>query len=477
MSQWTDRHVDVLSYRNIHANISFKIYYVNTITGQRSRDLPSEAEEDVSDGDLTGFTSQTTSRSGTSVGLAFGASDAESGPEDTPGKQIASSLWVKQVANDGVSHFYLNTLDGRVQWTAPEGFTPSLPGPSHSASTFPSALSRQPDTSRLSVYSDDSDVQPFDHLPPARARQNGKSRHVPAASMTRSERNAAVAMQLTSAERIAKALQHALEPPPPNLLTDLSAIARSTISTVIDNVRVLAQQTDGDINMDQLIQDVVLAIRNLLYISAHTPSQLQYPPGRDGRGSTSAQSPLKPAQRKVTATLSRLVLSARAMQYDSGSQLGDTLTRIETDSQELERAVLAFVLEVQRAEHNSPDSDSKPQKRLHGVFPTANIGLGLVGAGTAGAWKGFGYVSLDESDMPKKALNTEYVAEIGADLDTLHDVISALHRCLRSTNDNTGKSFMVAYTSHVDGFLPSSTNSISSSAFNHGNNSIPGSGS
>ncbi|KAF8967114.1 ras guanine nucleotide exchange factor domain-containing protein [Flammula alnicola] len=420
-----------------------QIYYVNTQTGQRSRDLPQEAEDESSDGDLAGLTSQTTSRSGTSAGLAFGPSDVESGPEDAGKPNGTSEKWIKKVAEDGVSHYYLNTLDGRVKWTPPEGSgssssTPGRDGP------FPSAISRQPDTSRMSVYSDDSDVQPFDHLQTSRSRKkNGASRPV-AASSTRSEPNQAAVMELTSTERIAKALQQALEPPPPNVITDLSAIAKGAIQAVIENVQSngVVRQPEDDQRMDQLIYSAVLAVRNLLYIAAtptsQIPSSVLPGGGRDVRTHSSSQSPLKPAQRKVTATLSRLVLSARAMQYDSGSQLADTLNRIETDSEELERAVLSFVLEVQRNEHNQPKPEDKPPKRLQGVFTTANIGLGLVGAGTAGTWKGFGYVSLDdEAGMPQKVLGTEVVSEIGSSLDRLQEGLNALDQTLRVITNNS----------------------------------------
>ena len=134
--------------------------------------------------------------------------------------------------------------------------------------------------------------------------------------------------------------------------------------------------------MDQLVNSTVLAVRNLLYISAAPTTQI---PNNlhSHSGNAHTSTPLKPAQRKVTATLSRLVLSARAMQYDSGSQLADTLNRIEADSEELEKAVLSFVLEAQRHQVNQ----SVP-RRLQGVFTTSNIGMGLVGAGAAGSWKG-----------------------------------------------------------------------------------------
>ncbi|KAJ7482105.1 hypothetical protein B0H11DRAFT_1679512, partial [Mycena galericulata] len=106
--------------------------------------------------------------------------------------------------------------------------------------------------------------------------------------------------------------------------------------------------------------------------------------------------------------LSRLVLSARALQYDAGSTVSDTLERIEVDSaEELERAILSFVLEVQRMQHSSPNVTDPKLKRLYGVFSTANIGLGLVGAGAGGSRKGFGWVSLGDEDSRREVLSAD----------------------------------------------------------------------
>jgi len=392
------------------------------------------------------LTSSTTSRSGTSAGLAFGPSDAEasSGSEDAR-QNRKYEPWVKKLADDGVSYYYVNNLDGRIQWTAPEGFGTS----SGREGPFPSTVPRQLDPSGLSAYSDDSDVQP-EHLPTSRPRhKNGTSRQV-VASSSRSDTNQAAVMELTSAERIAKALQLALAPSPPNIVNDLSSIAKGAIHAIVENVQSsgVIRQSEDDQKMDQLIYSAVLAIRNLLYIAGVPPTQIPAnllpAAGRDGR--SASQTPLRPAQRKVTATLSRLVLSARAIQYDSGSVIAETLSRIETDTEELDRAVSAFVLEVQREEHKHPKLAGTPAKRLQGVFTTANVGLGLVGAGTAGSWKGFGYLSLDdEGGMPQKVLGTEVVSNIGSSLDQLQEGLNALDQALQLTTDNSGQFLIYLY--------------------------------
>jgi len=363
----------------------------------------------MSDGDLAGLSS--TSRSGAS---AFGYSEASSESENDPGGD--RSQWLRKLADDGVSYYYVNLSDGRVQWTAPQLITKN--------STRSNTTSSRQVTSRLSVYSDDSDVQPLDHLPPkSRSRKGtGTSSRVPPVQP--------IQMELTSAERIAKSLQKSLEPPPLNAISDLSTIAGDAIKALVNHVH-----SGGDITpeeeekLDQLVHSIVLGVRNLLYIAGAPSATSSYSAAsRDAKGLSSTHSSLKPSQRKVTASLSRLVLSARAIQYDSGSVLTDTLTRIETDSEELARAVEAFVLESQRHERNK-----EFPKRLHGVFETSNVGLGLLGGGIAGSWKGFGYLATaNDLDMPSKVLGTEVISEIDLSLSILHEICDGLTQELRT---------------------------------------------
>ncbi|KAJ6584771.1 ras guanine nucleotide exchange factor domain-containing protein [Mycena capillaripes] len=434
-----------------------QIYYVNTKTGQHARDLPSESDPDTSDSDLAGLTtSQSSSRSGTSAGLGL-SNGLPQGSRDT-GSTAGFGLlrrtgtpepWVKKLADDGMSYYYYNKSDGSVQWTRPESTqthtrdrsipSATRPAASNSAPTIrplpPTTSRTPPKVSRLSVYSDDSDIQPSD---PDRARQKPNGFHRPPRSPID------VKMELTSAERIAQSLQQALAPPPAELVTDLSAVARSAIQAVVENTEAagVGRRAPGeDRKMDELVSGVVLAVRNLLYVSAASTGQI--PPNVLPRSMRnvkppSTSSPLKPAQRKVTATLSRLVLSARALQYDAGSTVTDTLDRIQVDAEELERAVLSFVLEVQRVQHSTPNiPDVKTLKRLHGVFMTANIGLGLVGAGAGGSWKGFGWVSLGDEDAPREALNANIVNQLASYAQDLDRSFANLEQVARVPDDNS----------------------------------------
>ncbi|KAJ7712427.1 ras guanine nucleotide exchange factor domain-containing protein [Mycena metata] len=431
-----------------------QIYYVNTRTGQHARDLPNEGDGDTSDSDLAGLTSQSSSRSGTSAGRGL-SNGLPQGPRET-GSSAGFGLlrrtgtpepWVKKLADDGMSYYYYNTSDGAVQWTRPEPThtrdrslpSTNRPAPSTNSKSTPTIRPLPPTTSRtppkasrLSVYSDSSDIQPSDSDRPARQKQNGFHRPP-------REPIVDVKMELTSAERIAQSLQLALAPAPAELVTDLSAVARSAIQAVIENIDAagLGRRAPGDDRqMDALVSGVVFAVRNLLYVSAASTGQIPtnvLPRSMRNNQPPFISSPLKPAQRKVTATLSRLVLSARALQYDAGSTVTDTLDRIQVDAEELERAVLSFVLEVQRVQH-AASADVRSLKRLHGVFMTANIGLGLVGAGAAASWKGFGWVSLGDEDAPREILGTEVVNQLSSYAHELDHSFATLQQVARDDN-------------------------------------------
>jgi son of sevenless-like protein len=207
--------------------------------------------------------------------------------------------------------------------------------------------------------------------------------------------------ELSSTERLAQLLQNSLAPAPAELITDLSDHARDAVREVLTRIHLdYTPPLPDEATMDGLIRSVVLAVRNLVYVAAVSPPQIpsQVLPrkARERRHTTASQNLLKTPQRKVTATLAKLVLSARAMRYDSGSTALNTPNRIKSDAEELDRCIVAFVQEVQRCVQLQVHGVAG-LKRLRGYFSTANIGLGLVGAGVAGSWKGLGWVALDES--------------------------------------------------------------------------------
>lgn len=487
-----------------------QIYYVNTQTGERSRDLPPEDDGSRAANDLNTIASPSSSRSGTSAGASRNGI-AGNAPSDIvrPVQEASGPAgfgvskrtgtpepWVRRLADDGMSYYYYNKVTGQWRWTLPNADSGTsddelardlgyddVPG-NRDTIVAPggrlrseSSVSRTQSSSgtgdRMSVYSDDSDVHPREggrSIASSTQRSRSTNGYTSANGHKARSMEQNSALELTSAERLAQTLQQALEPYPPESVTDLSAIAREAIAAVGDSIRLdgITRRREQDDVLDRRVLNTVLSIRNLLYVSTppfgQVPQAALPPSARDYKFNTTAQalqSHLKPAQRKVTATLSKLVLSARAMQYDSGSSTNETPNRIETDVAELERAIVSFVTEVQKY-HNQMSLQERqvkfPTKRLHGVLSTENIGPGLPGAGSAGSWKGFGFIATDNREkIPSKVLSAEAVADV-RDLELrVHEQIRVLMTSLRDSTMTAAvapvASSCQAIVTHLSAFL------------------------
>jgi son of sevenless len=418
------------------------------------------------------------SRSGTGAGLGFGAAASDKQPASPTAAAGFGILkrsgtpepWVRRLADDGMSYYYWNKLNGEVRWTLPEANSePPIPNGKPRRANIPTPGDRdtivatngfhppqrqrtQSMSDRHSGHSDDSEIDPRGRstsISNSQSSLNGDAFDTTNLPAHRYPPNNMPVVELTSAERSAQSLQRALAPPPPELITELSEKVQRSITAVVDNIQSVAfpRRPEEDSAMNELVGEVVIAVRNLLYVSAtpsgHIPSDLIPGGGRDPGVKTASQALLKPAQRKVTATLSKLVLSARAVLYDSGSSTSDIPTRIEGDAEELERAVLTFVMEVQRSQNQAMVEQltgTSSLKRLHGVFLTANIGLGLVGGGAAANWKGFGWVAVEDTDESLgRILGTDVITELDAHLKQVEDTFVALAKALRSLTDESGE--------------------------------------
>ena len=363
--------------------------------------------------------------------------------------------WVRRLADDGLSYYYQNKLDGSVQWTLPEANPTALTNGHAGVHAQSDALSIQRSESTYvggdginshgNVYSDDSDVDPLD-------RRNGFSKRHQSSRLVRASDSQSLLQnassqsatqphpslladpdpQLTSAEKLAHTLQHTLAPPPPESITTLSAIARQSVAAIVTAVQShdLSARPSSQTSLEDRISNSVVAIRHLLYISSppygHVPSHLYHKDGPSSGPSIpqSMQAQLKPAQRRVTATLSKLVLAALAAQYDTKSLTSEVSERMETDAAELDRALVTFVTEVQRIHNQMPHV---PSKRLFAALSPTNVGLGLMGAGAAGGWKGFGWVPIDSQQQPKRDLCSEVLAELKIELAELEEKLVDLH--------------------------------------------------
>ncbi|KAI0250783.1 ras guanine nucleotide exchange factor domain-containing protein [Lactifluus subvellereus] len=443
-----------------------QIYYVNTQTGQHSRDLPVDAEGDLSDVEFRASAQRLRPevppdphgrRDSTRYDRAAGFG--------LPKRTGTPEPWVRRLADDGLSYFYLNKADGSVQWTLPEatahtnGHTP--PSGVHAQNDLATAIDPRPHSRQRSdsayahpghpdgfagngnVYSDDSDVDPIDKLVVFSIGQQNATLHgadPQLLSQPTSSRNPSLPRPpiadsdplLTSAEKLAQALQHNLAPAPPDSVTVLSTIARQSVAAIVTAVQShdALNQPLSQTELEDRISDSVVAIRHLLNISSppygHVPSNLYVGHGASSGPSIpqSLQAQLKPAQRRVTATLSKLVLAALAAQYDTKSLTSEVSERMETDAAELDRALVTFVTEVQRVNNQIPH---KPSKRLFAALLPTNIGLGLMGAGSAGAWKGFGWVALDTQHQPQRDLSAEVLAELKIAIAGFEERLVDLH--------------------------------------------------
>jgi son of sevenless len=344
-----------------------------------------------------------------------------------------------------MSYYYWNKMNGQIEWTKPETDITGdqLAGRQLTSNhntllqanrlRSDSSISNSSVGSRLSTSSDDSDNRPFEKdrstlLAPPSNNPIPVRRHPPLPRAAHLE--SCDSAMLTSAERLAQSLQESLIPSPPELLAELSERSRAAIMAVVESQRT-GYPPEADPAINSLVYNVVTAVRNLLYISSasvNIPSNVLPPGARDWRANLASQPLLKPAQRKVTTTLSKLVLSARATWYDSRSAEPDTPSHIEEDAEELQKAVVAFVLAAERCQNlGLTDEGRSHPRRLHGHFSTANVGLGLVGAGTACSWKGFGFVALDDgNETPKRVLGTEIVSELTSCLVKVEEQLSSL---------------------------------------------------
>ena len=438
---------------------------MNTQTGQHSRDLPAEIDE-TSDGDLAALTvAQPGSREGSGAGLGFSAlTESSLAGFGVPKRTGTPEPWVRKLADDGMAYFYWNKITGDVSWSFPDNDSgskgraramtassttsnsnkPTLTGRVRSDSATSQARGRDHNSAEHTSESDDSGVYSSDQEDGLSASEYSLGRRRALSLDNTVSRTPA--MEPTDAERVAQSLQGALAPPSPDLVSDLSHIARDAISSVIQTNQSFSgspRQAERVHTLDSLIRTVVIAVRNLLYIS--TPPTGQIPSHfiprdtRDRHEVTASQALLKPVQRKVTATLSKLVLSARTMEYDSGPGAQETTSRIQSDAEELDRAIVTFAAEVQRS-YSEHQLEGMGAKRVLGCFATSYLGLGLVGGGCAGIWKGFGWVPVDDNEeLPQRVLGSNIFSEFKTHMASLQAKFGAFHSALKDRNDESRK--------------------------------------
>ena len=368
-------------------------------------------------------------------GAGFGVPRRSSTPEP----------WKRVLADNGLSYYFVNTVDGTISLTMPSAniqpppqaipdpslsqIDPSSAGAHVSVSPIrpppPTGVTSGHESDQYSVHSDDSGAHPS---PLGRSQSSSSleasTTDTGSSTYAATQLSHSLSSDLTPAERSAQELQQVLATPPPDSVNQLAVIAREAIGNVVQYIKTHDNSSTGRYGneLNDRVLTVVYSVRNLLYVSATPSSQITnnlYP--RDTRHirttppSQALQAHLKPAQRKVAGTLSKLVLSTLAVQYEADHPpSADKPMRMEGDAGELDRAVVAFVTEVQRfLEQNAQSSDLNMIKRLHAVFEPEHVGLGLVGGGAAAGWKGFGWLALEgEDEAPNRQLSVEVMTEL-----------------------------------------------------------------
>lgn len=427
-----------------------QIYYANTVTGQLSRDLPFDTEDETFDCDLAGLTSsQSSSRAGTGAGLGF-ASYGDVDTVNDPSQSQLNPVEPARPPNASSSH-YPNNLNGAL--TAPAKSSPSIlaalpPGRTRAqtdSSTLPpnrhtyrihSGLSGSPTNQvlkrsfttressftsvQMSLSSMDQDpcLFSYSHRPHV-ARQGSRSHEIATLPILPQVQELPPDEDPSHLLTAVPSLEEVLSPRPPELISELLDRSQQAIRSVITHLQQfgIPRIADDEVIVDNLINAAIASVRDLLYVSGPSfgqiPSHL-VPKGLQDQQSTSTASHtlLVPAQRRAIATLSKFLLSARAILNDGPWRASDSIGNLATDATELERSVVDFVSITQSCRSNELDCDKGP-KHLQGYFSAPHAGLGKAGAGAAGAWKGFGWVTIDgNEEAPRRSLDNTVLNDI-----------------------------------------------------------------
>ncbi|KAG1743257.1 ras GEF [Suillus paluster] len=430
-----------------HLSGDGQICYVNTVTGQLSRDLPNDTEDETFDYELAGLTSsQLSSRAGTGAGLGFASSgdlDTLSVANDPPQSQsnqaeptsshhhLDSAPPSLTASTTPLSPFLLADLPPSRACSQTDSFVSPSNRHSYRVSSVLSGsqtdqLIKRNLTTRESLstghqksFSTDHDARhfPYAYRPPV-VRKGSRLREAGTLSMLPQvqELSPEDPCQLLTAP---PSLEEVLSPRPPELISELLHRSQQAIRSVITHLQQfgIPRVAEDEAIVDSLINVAITSVRDLLYVSGPSfgqiPSHLVPEELQDQRKtSTASHTLLVPAQRRAIATLSKFLLSARAILNDGPWSTSDNISNLAIDATELERSVVDFVSIVQRCRSDEVDPDRGP-RHLQGYFSAPYAGLGKAGAGAAGAWKGFGWVSIDDNEeAPRRSLDSIVLDDI-----------------------------------------------------------------
>ncbi|KAH7105015.1 ras GEF [Auriculariales sp. MPI-PUGE-AT-0066] len=389
-----------------------QIYYVNTQTGERANDLPTEPDPD----DSSTYYPTDSSADGSSQGRPSTSSAEPRTPEP----------WQKRLAEDGSSYYYFNKADGTISWQRPA----DTPGTSLNSDSDINLANGAPENRRLSVYSDTSEVYPG-----------------------LAEKEMPQRRPITFDSETLQALEDARGPSMAELMPAVRA-ALLEVAKVVDSgedfgreARLTSAAWYGAVPQTTLhakLMDVVSRTRDLLHTSgaAYAGGALKDvwkntiggeprpPPGH-----VALPHELKATQRKVAATLSKLVLSARAAGHHPNS-LGDGAEdvrgRLGKDASDLESAIRGFMGEWESAcfplaQPPPGEKTLAERRRLRAGFDYEQGLLQPVGAGNAGMWSAWGYTqSSARGGVPSRPFDHEAVNDASTALQVVVDEVDQL---------------------------------------------------
>lgn len=446
----------------------YQIYYANTLTGKLSRDLPGDSDDDVSDGDLVSFTQfqSAISRSGSSSGLRFVTGNNSAEPSCVRDATPSQANPPEPAKINDTAHLSLSSpavqandtsqtpvkplplvLSPGMATARPRANTDLAPSNRHS-NRVPGVLfdsltaqlrhrsAGAADSSRSSLHhhqrSVSSDRHPSSsvsnthHLPVVQeAFRHNQSRlsNIPDVQEPPC-REAPQPLTVTKLQPLA--------PPAPELVSELLQKTRQCIHSVILYLRQfgIPRIAEDEEIVDNLIFVAITAVRDLLYVSGPSVRHFGGKTKVDRGTNNASQTPLVPAQRRVVATLSKFVLSARAVLNDGPWTESDDVSQLSSDAEELDRSVVEFVSIAQGVRNQEVHGP----RRLHGYLAAPHADPAKAGAGTAGTWKGFGWVDIeDDEEAPRQNLTTVVFNEFVNHMTRVQLRMSTLTEALRAT--------------------------------------------
>ena len=438
-----------------------QIFYYNSRTGQTSRDMPSDLEPESSVMNLENFPNSNVpriSQSSESLDDQEGLKIQSSGPLGP--RQLTEAQtdgnWIQKTLDDGQTRYYENRITGERRWSPPNPNLSATQMLNHYSTSSTGAdspqISSRPPTAlapgenpRMSVYSDDSamDTGLQTEIKKLGSKTSG--------SFKKGHRGD-IFLQSQPGTSAFKSL----DPPSTTALADLETHANDAIAELIDcaHPRRIRRRRDVedsaalDLELESdrdrlaaLTLSVVNEIRILMHdTDGFDVSSSTGPTLRNDTVAVTASAQqaaeLRPYTRKITSTLSKLVLSVRAVwglmstseleeaaiersyvEYDSDSEIenlrqhrADVLrnrqeaeTKLRWDivdgAREVSEAVVKLIEELERiaaqATIRSEGVSHPLPKHNRGYLHTSATALLLPTGGCGGNWRGNGFCHCD----------------------------------------------------------------------------------